>query len=217
MQREHPARNQRKQSNVGRNISTTATERPSKVGGHASGKNVSRNKINGTTTFALLDLVLGDWLCSTRVTTLPRPKISVASMCFNSVTDKKADFSVRVEALGSGAVLVPRLSVHAHTTTVGDLFDRVLQHDGGQDLSVGVQLFFGERELQSGDSHALLADVINHATDVKPDTSSSTIVVNAVMMSLKQANAKCEFVGFVGFVGCVSRLEYNVCTGAKPY
>ena len=149
--------------------------------------NVSRNTEMAAMT--LLDLVLGEWLSSTSVTTLLTPKIVMTSMCFptksSEVTpSQKADFSVRVEAFGSGAIIVPRLPVHAGTTTIGDLFDSVRQHDGTNDF-LEIQLFFEERELCSHHSCVLLSDVIN-GTNVKPET---TVIVNAVTLTLKQVNA----------------------------
>ena len=156
-----------------------------------------------TAAITVLDLVLGEWLSSTTVTTLLQPKIYVTSMCFptnNSTSGPHldADFSVRVEAFGSGDIIVPRLPVRADTTSVGDLFDCVRRQmnngdddddgDGDKELPDCFQLFFGEQELLSHDRRVLLANVIV-GSDLKPET---TVVVNAVVVTPEQVEARRE-------------------------
>ena len=103
----------------------------------------------------VLDVVLHKWL--NNVTTLLGPPITLLSMCQpQSNTDvptkngRKSVVAVRVEASGSGAVIVPRFDINVTQTTCGELFDCVrhwyskLDHNNGSSRrrGNGGHLFF---------------------------------------------------------------------------
>ena len=102
----------------------------------------------------VLDVVLHKWL---NVTTLLGPPRTLLSMCHpQSNTDvptkngRKSAVAVRVEASGSGAVIVPRFDINVTRTTCGELFDCVRHwysrsgrhKDANTSSTNGVDLFF---------------------------------------------------------------------------
>ena len=118
-------------------------------------------------TVTALDLVLAEWLSAAHVTTLVIPKLTVANMCAPPLsTDVLCDngdvLVVRVEAFGSGAVIVPSLRVAPGTTPVGEILSHVSQaakvgrHDVG-----AVRLMLGPLELNDEDPAMPLNGVLD--------------------------------------------------------
>ena len=67
-----------------------------------------------------LDLIVGEWLSSTAVTTLVEPKMRLVSSCIIAAHGRTRKRSLQLQMYGSGSVLVPRFNFD-DTTTVAEL------------------------------------------------------------------------------------------------
>ena len=67
-----------------------------------------------------LDLIVGEWLCSSTVTTLAEPKLCLVRSCIIAMRDSRKR-SLQIQMYGSGSLLIPRFTFDS-TTTVAELF-----------------------------------------------------------------------------------------------
>ena len=153
--------------------------------------------------------MIGEWLSAATVTTLLGPKIGVVEMSL--LQQKKRDdgsdnigdrvsasspaFSIRVEAFGSGAVIVPCFPVYVKSTTIGDLHDCVRQYstalnddDEEHKLLAGFNLLWGEQELNAYGQLEPLTNII----DVETKAGSNIVIVGAVIVTKQQVERASE-------------------------
>ena len=152
-------------------------------------------EMNSTT--VAIDLVVGVWLSET---SLQFPKLDIVSMCLgggkNTVCSTqqmphrhRGRFSIRVEAMGSGATVAPIFHV-INDSTVGELFkfarQNLLLNDEKEqhDAVVDVRLVYQEREL----GHAAIDQSIMQF--IEPN--QETVVVHAVVVTAKHIESKRE-------------------------
>ena len=107
----------------------------------------------------LVDWILSEWL-SAAITTLPEAKMALITMCHGGVHTPSNIRHLKVEACGSGAIIVPCFQFTESTTT-RDLFRVIRQHLKQPQL---FRLFFGDQELldvrpEWGFEYRLVADL----------------------------------------------------------
>ena len=101
-------------------------------------------------------------------------------------------FFVRVEAFGSGAVIVPTFQADTRSTSVGALFACVSGHlvtarsDDDDEGVIDVRLLHGDQTISNADPHLLLVNLIDGEK-----TLGTTIVINAITGTRKQIETQC--------------------------
>ena len=155
-----------------------------------------------------LDLVLGDWLSGT---SLVVPKKAVVESCSLALLcPNELHFFFRVEAFGSGTVIVPSFRVDV-TTTVGDLCaclrQRLALGEGGDEVA-GFQLLQDNRQLRMLDPRKLLL--------VPTDTRfsrGSTYILHCVIITKAVVDQKSQFMLF----SCPSEDELHPTLVIAPH
>jgi len=159
----------------------------------------------------ILELMLADWLSPTDVTTLVDPKLVITSMCFRQ-KHVPACVTVQVEAMGSGAIVVPSFSIYTHTT-MSELFECVQKHfmDKNSDINntvKGVRLFHGETELINDDTAKVDNFVLTDKFDfAQNDVLHAVVVTTESMLAKRTLLILCYF--FFCFF-CFFRLSVEI-------
>ena len=121
-----------------------------------------------------LDLIIGEWMSSSTITTLPEPKKCVVSSCIKARLGSRKR-SLQVQMYGSGSVVVPRFPFD-DATTVGELFGAVREHAPvGKRPRRGVEKV--DRLIFGGDEEKV---VVNRRQETSTCIASLGITDNAV-------------------------------------
>ena len=97
-----------------------------------------------------LTLVLHEWLNAT--TTLLGPQLSVIEMCQATnieIVHRSIVKTIRVEAFGSGTVIVPRFDVEVNKTTDVDLIGSIREHLANGNDGTSFRIVCGPKEILS--------------------------------------------------------------------